>query len=180
MNVTVIGAGGHGKVVVGAVLACGGSVRRILDDNEASWGQRIMGIEVEGGLDLLGDGEAAHIAIGSNRVRELISVRRPGVSWASIIHPTAWVDPTASIGPGSLICAGAIVQPEAEIGRHCIVNTRASVDHECVLEDYAQVAPGASLGGQVRLEQGAYAGIGCAVHQGARLDRWSVLGGGAS
>jgi sugar O-acyltransferase (sialic acid O-acetyltransferase NeuD family) len=165
-------------VVIGAARALGWQVRRVLDDSPSSWGTLLMGVPVEGGSSLLEEGEPCHIAIGHNETRLKLASSLQGL-WTTIVHPSAFVDPSALVGEGVLICAGAVVQPEASIGPFSIINTKASVDHECLLERGAQAAPGASLGGRVVMEEGAFAGIGCSIHQGSRLGAWSVLGGGA-
>lgn len=166
-------------MVIAAARAVGLEPWRILDDSEAAWGSEIMGVPIAGGLGLLEPDEAAHIAIGSNVARRRIAEARPEAAWTTILHPFSWICPTASIGPGSLVCAGAVIQPEAVLGPHVIVNTRASVDHECELGGYAQAAPGAALGGRVKIGLEGYAGIGCSVHQGSEIGERAVLGGGA-
>ncbi len=175
----MIGAGGHCRVVVSAARAAGLDPWRILDDQESAWGATILGVPVDGGLSLLEPGQAAHIAIGANSVRRRIAEARPDIAWTSVVHPASWVCSSAQIGAGALVCAGAVVQPEAVLGRHVIVNTCASIDHECVLEDYSQAAPGAALGGRVILKEEAYAGIGSSIHQGSELGAGATLGGGA-
>lgn len=178
LSVTLIGAGGHATVVIAAARAMRLNVRRILDDRTAAWGGALMGVPIEGGSHLLEEGEPAHIAIGANRARLEIAARLPG-RWVTIIHPFSWLDASVQPGEGSLICAGAVVQPGAVISPQSIINTGSSVDHDCILGPGVQVAPGAVLGGCVILEKGAFVGIGACLHQGAEMGPWSVLGGGA-
>src|SRR5690606_10897483 len=116
------------------------------------WGAVIMGVPVKGGLDTLKNFNCeAVIAIGSNAVRQKIA-QAYSAAWATLIHPRAWVDESSTVGPGTVVMAGAVIQPEARIGSHVIINTCASVDHECSLKDYAQISPGARLGGNVNVE----------------------------
>lgn len=175
---TIIGAGGHCRVVIGAARAAGWEVEAVLSDSEADWGSQIMGVQVSGLVQGLG-GRSCIIAIGGNEVRKRISGAHSDAEWVAVIHPASWVDPTAVVGAGTLVCAGAVIQPEAVIGRHGIINTSSSIDHECQLADFCQVAPGAALGGRVVMGEGAFVGIGASVHQGTEIGAWAVVGGGA-
>lgn len=178
MGITLLGAGGHARVIIAATKAAGLTISRILDDNESSQGTEILGVPVTGRIAEFKDGPA-FIGIGSNIIRSRLDAAFPSAEWAVIIHPASFVDPTVDVGPGTLICAGAVVQPECVLGRHVIINTSSSVDHECHIASYAQVAPGAHLGGRITLGEGAMAGIGSSIHQGSKMGAWSTLGGGA-
>src|ERR1700731_4047523 len=95
-RVIVWGAGGHGKVVVDALLACDcWEVMGIIDDDEGKVGQKILGIPVVGSgkciaklVDELKVGMVA-IAIGNNYVRDLKfrEAREIGLKPANGIHP---------------------------------------------------------------------------------------------
>jgi len=47
--------------------------------------------------------------------------------WVSVVHPRAFVSPSASIGAGRVIMPGAIVNARSMIGNHCIINSGAIV-----------------------------------------------------
>ena len=102
-----------------------------------------------------------------------------GLRPVSVIHPTAWIAENAMIGEGCQMMAGAIVGPEARIGKQCIINTKASVDHENVLEDGVEVAPGATLCGLVYAETNAWICAGAVVLPRIRIGADSIVGAGA-
>ncbi len=177
--VLVIGAGGHGKVVVGALLALGRGVAAVLDDDPATWGIRLLGVPVEGPIgERARPGVAAVLGVGDNRARKRLAESLE-LAWQSVVHPAAWVDPSVRIGAGALICAGAVIQPDARIGVHAIVNTGAAVDHDCAIGDFAHVAPGAALAGGVVVGEGALVGVGSAVAPGVAIGPWATLGAGS-
>jgi UDP-N-acetylglucosamine acyltransferase len=60
---------------------------------------------------------------------------------SAIIHPTAHVDSDVSIGPYSVVEAGAIVGPG------CVIESRVSIKEETTLGANNRVADGAILGG---------------------------------
>ena len=49
-GVTILGAGGHAKVVISTLMSANIKIKRILDDNPDKWGSRIFDIEVTGPL----------------------------------------------------------------------------------------------------------------------------------
>lgn len=181
-QVVLIGAGGHAKVVVSTCRAAGYEVTALYDDNPAAWGTGLWGIPVVGGLDRLANGHPhpAVIAIGNNNARRAIAERLSHLQWLSIVHPEAYVDPTATLGHGTVVFAGAVIQPDAVIGDHVIVNTAASIDHDCQVGDFAHLAPGVHLAGTVRIGEGAFLGIGAVVIPGRSVGRWTTVGAGAA
>ena len=66
-----------------------------------------------------------------------------------LIHPNAVVADDVEIGCGSVVMAGAVINPGAKIGKGVIVNTSSSIDHDCVLGVYVHVSVGAHLAGTV-------------------------------
>ncbi len=177
--VDVIGGGGHAKVVISAIQAAGGRVGAVFDDGPGRVGTRVLGVEVVGPTEAArGRPGPAVLAIGSNRVRQrLAGLER---DWLTVVHPTAWVAPSARLGRGTVVFAGAVVQPEAEIGEHVIINTGASVDHDARVGDHAHVAPGARLGGEVQVGEGTLMGIGSVAIPTVRIGAWSIVGAGAA
>ncbi len=178
-KIYLYGAGGHAKVVKDAIELSGGNVGAFVDDNPDR--QSHMGLPVlhsaEGLSPLI-------VAIGSNVDRKRIagSLRSGPHSceFATAIHPSAIVSPSAVIGEGSVIMPGAIVNADARIGRHCIVNTGASVGHDCCVGDYCHVAPHATLCGGVRLGEGVWVGAAAVVNQTIEIGDWAVVGSGSA
>ncbi len=178
--VAVIGAGGHAKVVISCLRELGVAVAAALDDAPERWGADLLGVPVRGPVRELAAGfRRGVIAIGDNRTRRRLASDLD-LEWRTVVHPRAWVDPTARLGPGAVVFAGAVVQPEAEIGAHAIVNTGASIDHDCRVGAYAHLGPGSRLCGRVRVGEGALIGAGSAVIPGVTIGAWTVVGAGAA
>jgi sugar O-acyltransferase (sialic acid O-acetyltransferase NeuD family) len=179
----VIGAGGHAKVVVDALLSSGHEVMGFYDDDPA-----LLGAEPLPGMKVLGDtkevpgnwkGKVVFIlAIGENRVRWRLS-RRLSIPYGVACAPSAVLGSGVRIGKGSMILPSATVNIDTVIGAHVILNTSCSVDHDCAIGDNVHVGPGTHLGGGVVVGEGAFLGIGASVIPGIRIGRWSVIGAGA-
>jgi UDP-3-O-[3-hydroxymyristoyl] glucosamine N-acyltransferase len=73
------------------------------------------------------------------------------------IHPKAFVEPSATVGEGSILYPGAYVGPNVKIGRGCILYPNVTVYDECVLADRVIVHAGTAIGSD---------GYGYATHKG--------------
>jgi UDP-3-O-[3-hydroxymyristoyl] glucosamine N-acyltransferase len=62
------------------------------------------------------------------------------------IHPNAHVDPTATVGDGTIIYPGCYVGPRAKIGRDCILYPNAVVYDDCILGDRVTLHSGTVIG----------------------------------
>ncbi len=165
----IIGKGGHGKVA--SEIATSTCV--FLDDAQEEG--------VDGRIEDLGsiqqDGDEVFVAIGDNATR--FEVSRQISPLATLIHPSAVVSESVTIGAGSIVCAGAIIQAGAVVGAGCIINTGATVDHDCNLGDCVHVSPGAHLGGDVTIGCCTWIGIGAAVIHGVTIGERAMVGAGA-
>jgi len=182
----VVGAGGHGKVVAEAAIASGTwrevafldsrfpELRSVLD-----W--RVVGDDRDVARHLAQYPEI-FVAIGDNRARveRLRVCLESGFRAAIIVHPRAWVSPSAHIGPGVIVVGGAIVNACASLGRGCIVNTGATVDHDCELADGVHISPGAHVGGGSSIGECTWIGIGAAIRHGVRIGADVMVGAGAA
>lgn len=181
-GVVVLGASGHAKVVISAIRAGGGTVLCVLDDDADKWGMEFRGLTILGPVSEIARFPDASVvaAIGDNRARADLVARLPQVRWGEVVHPAAWVDPSARRGPGSVVFAGAVLQADSRIGAHAIVNTCASVDHDCEVGAFAHLAPGVRLAGDVHVGDGAFLGIGTSTIPGIRIGAWATVGAGAA
>ncbi len=175
-GIVVIGAGGHAKVVISTLAARGLPIAAVFDDDDTKWGMDAQGIPVSRTERERGGG--AIIGIGDNAQRRDVASTLK-FEWQTVVHPSAYVHPSAKLGRGTVIFAGAVVQPDVVIGDHVIVNTGATVDHDCIVGDYVHLAPGVHLAGSVRVGEGAFLGIGSVVIPGVEIGPWSTLGAGA-
>lgn len=181
-GICILGASGHGKVVLGILRALSLDVAGFYDDAPSLHGASVMGIPVLGSLTefSLVERGAAVSGIGNGAIRRRIVAMCTKALWTTLVHPAAWVDPAASLDSGTVICAGAVLQPGVSVGCHAIVNTCASVDHDCLIGDFTHVCPGVHLGGNVHVGQDSWIGIGSQVIQGVRIGSNVLAGAGST
>ncbi len=186
MDVLIVGAGGHGKVVLD-ILRAGAKYIPIgfIDADPSLAGATISGLPVLGHLNALskfkGKVGGVVIAIGDNRTRAnyAMKLRERGFELINAIHPSAVVSSTARLGRNVVIAAGAVVSAEVSIGDDVILNTSCIVDHECEIADAVHVCPGAALAGRVRIQTGAFVGLGSRIIQCLTIGEHATIGAGA-
>ena len=119
MDVIIVGAGGHGKVVLD-ILRAAGTYRPIgfVDADTALAGAQVCGLPVIGPANTLPrlrqqKVRLAVIAIGDNRPRLHYAslLREAGFELINAIHPAASVSPSAVLGTNIVIAAQAAVAP---------------------------------------------------------------------
>jgi UDP-perosamine 4-acetyltransferase len=187
MDVVLIGAGGHGRVVLD-ILRTAGVHKPIgfLDADPQLTGQTIGGIPILGQINLLPKLKSqkvkgAIIAIGDNlpRRRYFRKILDQGFELVNAVHPGSHVSDTAKLGRNVVIAAGAVVSTDAQIADGVIVNTSAVIDHECEIGQAVHVCPSATLAGRVRVGDEAFLGLGCNVIQCLKIGSRTIVGAGA-
>lgn len=167
------GASGHAKVIIDILKANEVDVDGLIDDNPEI--NDLLGYPVFHGIENL---FPLIISIGNNNIRRKIAEKLRG-EFGIAIHPSALLSPYASVGEGSVIMQGTILQSCVQVGRHCIINTGTSIDHECIIEDYVHVSPHSTLCGNVSVGEGTWVGAGTTIIPGVKIGRWSIIGAGS-
>jgi len=101
-------------------------------------------------------------------------------SLVTIVDPTAVISPTATIGAGVFINAGAVIAGQAVLGNSVFVNRLAGIGHHCVLEDFVSVGPGVSIASKVKIGQGTMVGAGASVAPSIKIGSNSIIAAGAA
>ncbi len=181
MKVYVIGAGGHGKVVVRLLRELGYSVAAVFDDDPRHWQEPLLGVPVLGPVARIEEHprRPAVIAVGDNAARRRIA-QRHSLDWLTAVHPSAIVDFLVCLGRGTVVLPRAVVQVDSCLGDHVIVNTAATVDHDCRIGDYVHLAPGSHMAGGVSIGEGVLVGIGAVAIPGITIGAHTTVGAGAA
>jgi len=101
-----------------------------------------------------------------------------GFQFPVIIAPNSHVSRHSTIGAGTIVMHGAIINAGARVGCNCIINSLALVEHDTVVEDHCHISTGAILNGDVRIGAGSFVGSGSIVKGGVTVGRRSVVGMG--
>ena len=101
------------------------------------------------------DGEF-YPAFGNNALRLdwLTRLSAIGKKVATIVHPTAYVSPTAVLGRGVTVLPHAAVGSFTKVLDGCIINMRATVDHNCTIGAGCHICLGAIVKADNHLPDG--------------------------
>jgi sugar O-acyltransferase (sialic acid O-acetyltransferase NeuD family) len=186
--VILIGAGGHAGVLLNILRLHQRQVLFATDADPEARTKGLDGLDVQGGDDLIGQHSPDRVelvnGIGSAQVPRarrdvFIRFRERGYRFASVIHPSAVVEMSASLGEGVQIMAGAVIQHKVILGDNCLVNSCSSIDHDCVVGSHVHVAPGATVCGGVTIGEMTHVGAGSTIIQGVEVGRSALIGAGS-
>lgn len=184
-SLLILGAGGHGKVVADTAAATGQWKKiAFLDDRHPSL-KAVLDWPVLGNLKdakkFLPEYDGFCIAIGNNnlRIKLLKSYLDQGFSAPCLVHPTAYISPSSSLGPGCVVFAQGVVNPGTQVGKGGIINTGASVDHDCTLDEGVHLCPGVRLAGEVNIGQQTTLGTSTAVIPQINIGSRVMIGAGS-
>ena len=120
------------------------------------------------------------VAVGDNRLRQTLGRkgRELGFELVNAIHPSAIISPSARLGVGVAVMAGAVVNAESQVGDLAIINTGAVVDHDCRLGAACHVGPASALAGGVVVGDRTFLGVGVRVIPGVSIGADTVVGAG--
>jgi len=190
MEVFIIGAGGHAKVLLDCLsLDKNIQIRGILDINKSLHGKSILNIPILGDEnDLLKKYAPSDIklingvgSVGLPNIRERLfnQFKKAGYSFLSVIHPTAYIGQEVVLGEGVQIMAGCNIQPGSYLGNNVIVNTHAAIDHDCYIDDHTHIAPGVVCCGNISIGKRTHVGCGAVIVQGMKIGEDCLIAAGA-
>ncbi|MFZ2491242.1 MAG: acetyltransferase [Thermoanaerobaculia bacterium] len=188
-RIFVFGASGHGKVVIDTLEQQGTyDIAFVADDDPSRSAASFFGYPLAGGRDAMvamarsAGVRRGIVAIGSNRARRTVAewLAAAGFGFVAAIHPAAVVGRGVTVGAGSLVVGGAVINPDTRIGLHTIINTASTVDHDCAVGDFVHVAPGAHLCGGVNVGDEVFVCAGATIIPNITVGDGAVIGAGST
>ncbi|MDD5822976.1 MAG: hypothetical protein PUD55_00880 [Firmicutes bacterium] len=139
INLLILGAGSHGREV-NEIASELNMFDRIdyLDDNPAV--ENTVGRWEDIGK-LRSEYSAAIVAVGDKDTRQRWFARLAelGYSIPKLVHPSAEVSQSASIGVGTVICARAIVSSGSSIGSGCIISAGVVLGRDSKVNNWTHI-----------------------------------------
>lgn len=116
-----------------------------------------------------------------NRTRETMFYRLKAMGYAveTYIHPDARVYTDHSVGEGSVVLPGAVVEPRARVGANTMVWSNATLAHHSSVDDHCWVAAGTVVSGQAKVLRNSFLGVSCTVVNAVTVGEFNVVGAGA-
>lgn len=146
MLLVILGAGGYGRTVKDIAIQIGYDTI-FLDDS-------IPGHTLASFTKYIDPDTCFIPAFGNNtfRLEWLDKVKEAGGILATLLHPTAYISPSAFISEGCVILPNAVINTDVVVKRGCIINLGAIIDHGCVIEKACHICLGAIIKGENRIE----------------------------
>lgn len=161
-RLVILGAGGYGRTVADIAHQLGYSTI-VLDDADS-------GHPLSTFSSFIDENTSFIPAFGNNtfRMEWINRIEESGGQLATLIHPTAYISPTATISHGTVILPHVNINTDVVVGKGCIINLGAIVDHGCVLEEGVHICLGAIVKGENRIEKCSKIEAGEVVERGSR------------
>ena len=160
-KIIIVGAGGHAAELVDYLMHINAlsSVEKtkeweivgLIDDSEANYIAygyefpffgKIKDHEVQQEVEYV-------MGIANMKYRRVIieQLQQEGARFATLIHPTALVSPSATIGAGCVISHNVSIGPKAVLGDFNLINSRCTIGHDTTIGSYNFLAPQVVTGG---------------------------------
>ena len=186
-NLVLIGAGGHARACIDVIEQHGrykivGLVGMPEEMHSEYFGYPVIGTDKD--LPELAKAyKFALITVGqiqspARRISLYKQVTEFGFQVPFIFAPTAHISRHATIGAGTIVMHGAIVNAGATVGSNCIINTRALVEHDTVVADHCHISTGAILNGHVTIGVGSFIGSGSIIKECVSIGKGCLVGMG--
>ncbi len=150
----ILGAGGYGRTIadVARQLKLYDKIA-FLDDTKA--GQPgVLGTCAE--FVQFADADTqVYPAFGNNEARMgwLERLEEQGICVPTLVHPSAYVSPAATLYSGVTVLPKAVVNTGVTVKTGCIINIGALIDHDTVVEAGCHLAPGAIVKAENRIPE---------------------------
>ncbi|MBR5125403.1 MAG: hypothetical protein IKU68_01580 [Oscillospiraceae bacterium] len=150
----ILGAGGYGKTIADMAAQLG-SYESIAFLDDGRTGEGILG-NCEEYSAFCHENTEVYPAFGNNaiRMRWLDRLRKDGICVPALVHPRAYVSPTARLGAGVMVLPMAVVNTGVTVEEGCIINIGALIDHDSVIGRGTHLAPGAIVKAENRIPAG--------------------------
>lgn len=102
-----------------------------------------------------------------------------GLRFATLVHPSAYVSPLASLGEGVFVGANSVIGPGVRLARHVFVNRGVTIGHDTHIESFSRIQPGCNLGGLSRIGHGVTIAIGATVTERLVIGDRAFIGAAA-
>ena len=185
-NLLIIGAGGHGRCCLD-IARESKEYEKISFLDDGCIGNFVNGAEV---IDSIGnlqkykeEYQDVFVAIGNNSFRKEVqkTAEDNGFFIPKLFSKRSWISDYASVGKGSVIFPGVVIEANVTIGEGCVVTSNATINHDAIMEDYslvysnAVIRPNVIIGGLSRVGSGCIVTFGTAIEAGMDIPDGTII-----
>jgi len=186
-DIIIVGASGFGREVLRLIenindVTPTWNVLGFLDDNPKA----LDGVECEYGIvssikEWSPKEEvwlACALAFPKVKLKVVEMLKKRGAQFATLIHPSAVINPRSSIGEGTLITNNSSISDNARVGAFCTI-LGSGVAHDASVGDYSTLSGKCQLNGHVTVGEMVYMGCGVLVAPSVKIGDGAVVGIGS-
>jgi sugar O-acyltransferase (sialic acid O-acetyltransferase NeuD family) len=172
-NLVIFGGWFFGRVVAETAEILGWTIAGFVDPEPPEWVTALQRVP---------ENSSVIVAIGNNRQRAFVQAKavEHGRLVASVIHPTATVSRSATIGIGCYLAEHATVRSHSVVGAGSILNSGSVVSHDCNIGSFVTFGPNAAISGHVHIGSQTTLGVGACVRPHTRIGCDCEIGAGAA
>ncbi len=136
-NLLILGAGEFGEVTKEIAEALGYEKISYLDDNATT----AIG-DLNDAPKFKNEYPDAIVAIDDAFIRMRLTeeLKKAGFNIPVLIHPTAYVSPSARLGAGTIVEPKAIIHTASVVGIACVISVGATINHHATVCDYSHIS----------------------------------------
>ena len=186
--IVLVGAGGLGREVLNYVLEAirpspHMRVKGFLDDNPSAPRPDRCEYPILGSLQdyRIEPQDRFVMTIGDcvKRAELTRKLEARGARFMTILHPTAYVAPNATVGNGCIVGPFCAIGSGARVGDNVLLTWYSSLAHDSVCGSFAVLSPYSTANGSAVLEEGVFLGTHAVIHPSIRVGAWSKVASGS-
>ena len=185
-NIILIGGGGHCISVIDVIENDNKfNILGIIDSNIKK--NNVLGYKILGGDNLIPElvNENTYFLITVGQIKSYSTRKKIAeilienkAKLATIISTLAYVSKFATIGEGSIIMNGAVVNAKSTIGKNCIINTKSNVEHGVSIGDFCHLSTCAVINGDSVIGSGTFIGSNATISNEISIKENSIISAG--
>lgn len=102
-----------------------------------------------------------------------------GVPFGQFVHPSAYIDASVKLGPGTFISPGCVLDLNVQLAANVLLYTGCVIAHDTRVGAHTLLGPGVRLAGRVQVGARCFLGISTTVIDSLELGADVRTGGGA-
>src|SRR3990172_2782867 len=164
-KIIILGMGGHGRVCESIIkdyqlFRWLGYVDDVRPEECLGSSQDLLKLQKKHG------NFGVFVAIGNNTAREKVmrKVKAVGITFVSIVHPTAAISANVKIGDNVFVGANVVINNASVIGNGVYINSGSIVEHDNEVGEFSHLAPGVVTGGVVKIGKRCFVGMGSVIN----------------
>lgn len=147
MSIAILGDGQHAGVLAETIRLTGGDPYMVSKHGKPGATCRLI------------------VGVGAALDRRRLFLEYSWDRFVNVIHPTAFVSPSAKLGAGVHIEAFAYIGPNVTLEDNVLVNTGAHISHDTRIGKHTVIAPGVIVCGDCRIGEACAIGAGTVIIQ---------------